>query len=206
MLAIYKWKLLTWTVRCSLKVSGCVTQSYNCMETKLIFVAGVHGVGKTTFCNSLITCDPSFNHLSASRLIKNYKKDAFSPDKQVIDVDNNQDILINAYNAFNHEKDFTLLDGHFCLFDENFVPSIIPEQTFANLNIATIILLTSSTATILKRMVARDDNYLSPESISNLQDAEIETAQKTAEKLDIPLILISEEQLTLGKLRISPAI
>lgn len=166
------------------------------METNLIFVAGVHGVGKTTFCNRVIANQSNINYLSASRLISDYKKNAFTQSKQVAEISDNQDVLVTAYRSYGHTKPATLLDGHFCLFDELYRPVAIPNDTFSELNVKLIILLTANADTLVRRIEKRDDNKFTQENLLLLQNLESKTARVVSEQLSIPLLSFSEDHLS----------
>lgn len=172
------------------------------METNLIFVAGVHGVGKSTFCNELISRQSSLNHLSASKLISDFKVNAFTQLKQVPEISSNQDVLISAYQNYEHSKPVTLLDGHFCLFNAFFVPKAISMRVFSKLKVKLIILLTAEPETILLRVKIRDKNRLSKENITQLQEMESQTAKAVSTFLSVPLLTFSEKQLS-GDMEVS---
>ena len=157
------------------------------MDAQLIFIAGIHGVGKSTFCNNFKNIHSNLECFSASSLIKNYKSNAFTDSKQVPNIDANQDVLINALKSQKITKDLVLLDGHFCLFDSEFIPQEIPLEVFLKLNLNLIILLTAPIELIIERMKSRDGKLHSVDKLSELQDLEISAAKNTAEKLNIPL-------------------
>jgi adenylate kinase len=166
------------------------------MGAKLIFIAGIHGVGKSTFCNAFETFHPNIECVSASDLIKNYQSNAFTDSKQVPNINSNQNILINALRSQKITKELVLLDGHFCLFDSNFIPQEIPQETFLKLNISIIILLTAPAELIITRMKNRDGKVHSLEQLSKLQNLEISTAKSTAKKLDIPLHILTNDDVS----------
>jgi len=166
------------------------------MDTQLIFIAGIHGVGKSTFCNDFETLHPNLEYFSASSLIKNYKSNAFTDSKQVPNIDANQDILINALKSKKITKDLVLLDGHFCLFDSEFTPQEIPSEIFLKLNLNLIILLTAPIELIIERMKSRDGKLHSVDKLSELQDLEISTAKNTAERLNIPLFILTNHDIS----------
>lgn len=166
------------------------------MDTQLIFIAGIHGVGKSTFCDNFETFHSSLECFSASSLIKNYKPNAFTDSKQVPNIDANQDILINALESQEITKDLILLDGHFCLFDRDFIPQKIPQEVFLKLNISIIILLTAPVELIIERMKNRDGKTHSVEQLSKLQDLEISVAKNIAEKLNIPLYILTYDDIS----------
>lgn len=84
------------------------------MKDNIIFIAGVHGVGKTTICNK-IKKEVNLNTYSSSDLIKRYNSSILSEEKQVNDVNDNQDILLKAISKFVDNNEVILLDGHFTL-------------------------------------------------------------------------------------------
>ncbi|GAC43371.1 adenylate kinase and related kinase [Paenibacillus popilliae ATCC 14706] len=61
----------------------------------IIFVSGVHGVGKTQFCREL-TNDYQLIHHTASLLIASKKQKHFDISKRVSHITENQDYLIEA--------------------------------------------------------------------------------------------------------------
>ena len=83
----------------------------------MIFVTGIHGVGKTTFCYKLAK-EKKCMAYSASELISR-KIHKIYTEKKVDSIDQNQKYLINAVNSiYEKEKEFILV-GHLCLLDEN---------------------------------------------------------------------------------------
>ena len=80
----------------------------------MIFISGVHGVGKSYFCN-LVKEATGIECYSASSLIKDRKKQGFPADKRVADIDENQLYLLVAVDDLRSSLGEFLLDGHFCL-------------------------------------------------------------------------------------------
>lgn len=97
------------------------------------FIGGVHGVGKTTFASSVsdatgILCK------SAGALIKSHRDSTQGAAKQVKNVPQNQNLLLESIAAL-HMSSSLLLDGHFCLLTKDNAVTRIPFDTFANLNL-----------------------------------------------------------------------
>jgi len=70
------------------------------MKKKIIFVAGIHGVGKTYLCQSLKE-SIGIDHFSASQLISEFKREKFSStDKSVKNINNNQELLLKAIEKY----------------------------------------------------------------------------------------------------------
>ena len=84
----------------------------------LIFIAGVHGVGKGYLC-SFAKDDFGVTHVSASELIKNNSNIKFDNSKLTATPDKNQSILLTALNALKSKVSNILLDGHFTLINKN---------------------------------------------------------------------------------------
>lgn len=148
---------------------------------KIIFVAGIHGVGKTTFCKK-----KGFKNVYiASELIKKYK----SLDGKLTDkIPNNQDILVKAVKEIKQEQIY--LDGHFSLLDLDEKIVILPFQLYKILGINEIILLTSKIFKIQERLKKRDGKIYSLDLLEEFQNSEIRQAKLVAQKLDIKLNII----------------
>ena len=154
----------------------------------MIFISGIHGVGKTFFCN-LVKERLGIKSYSASKLIADKKKSGFTLDKLVTDIDENQLYLLEAIKDLRSNTGDFLLDGHFCLLNQDGIITHIPVSTFTMLAPDLIILLTEEPSIIVKRRKERDNiNYLISD-IKEFQDKEIEYAKEVSELLNIPLII-----------------
>ncbi|MBK5007366.1 AAA family ATPase [Pseudomonas sp. S32] len=81
----------------------------------IVFVAGVHGVGKTHLCQALAT-KTGLRHATASQLIREATQSvSWKNDKVVTDIESNQDALIVAVDEIMQHEDVLILDGHFVL-------------------------------------------------------------------------------------------
>lgn len=160
---------------------------------KTIFIAGIHGVGKT-YCCSLIDSE-HFEHYTASSLIKKSSKLKVDDDKKVDDVNSNQQILINAFKHLRKEKDtIFLFDGHFVLLDKNMKFQKISLDIFKEFNLSEIIILIDNVYNVAKRLKDRDNkDYMPIELLSEMQSLEIKHGIFIAEELNIPLHIINLE-------------
>ena len=156
----------------------------------MIFISGVHGVGKTYFCN-ILKSRLGINCYSASSLISERKKIGFSSDKLVTDIDDNQLYLLDAVKDLKSSDREFLLDGHFCLLDKDGVITRIPQDTFTTLLPDAIVLLTEDPQVIAKRRQERDGVEHSATEIKAFQDEEIKYASEIAELLQVPLKISS---------------
>lgn len=151
----------------------------------IILVGGIHGVGKTFFCNE-ISSQYNLPHFSASELISKAKKEAFSKVKKIDNIDKNQDLLISSIEAFTPDNTWFLLDGHFCLLDVNGNITKIPETTFFGLFLKGIIILVDSAEEIQNRLHKRDNNVYDLELLDKFQKEELIYSKEIASNLNIP--------------------
>jgi adenylate kinase len=153
-------------------------------DFKVIFIAGVHGVGKSHFCsevkNSLGL--PAF---SASKLIKEIKQAPVDINKKVIDVIENQDYLITGLKNIKTTAKTIILDGHFCLFDDDGIIDI-SEKTFEEMPLKAIYVLYDNPENIYHRIKNRDNILLSVDIISEQQEREIKRAKFIASLIEAP--------------------
>jgi len=152
----------------------------------MIFISGVHGVGKSYFCN-LVKETTDIDCYSASFLIKERKKQGFPADKRVADIDENQLYLLAAVDDLRASLGEFLLDGHFCLLDTEGKITRIPPDTFTTLAPEAIILLTEDPEIIARRRHERDGVEHKESDIKAFQDEEIKYAKEVAELLRVPL-------------------
>ena len=152
----------------------------------MIFISGVHGVGKSYFCN-LVKEATGIECYSASSLIKERKKQGFPADKRVADIDENQLYLLAAVEDLRASLGEFLLDGHFCLLNTDGIITRISLDTFTILKPEAIILLTEDPEVIAMRRKDRDGVKHKASDIKAFQDEEIKYAKEVAELLQVPL-------------------
>ena len=156
----------------------------------LIFIGGIHGVGKTTFCAELSQRYP-LSSFSASRIISDVKKQNFTSNKQITDIDKNQDFLIQGIEQIESTSKINIIDGHFCLIDKKNNISRIPQEIFTKLEPILLIVVIDSVSKIIDRLQTRDQLVYSPLFIESFQNEEIKYAKMIAEMLDKPLFIFN---------------
>lgn len=154
----------------------------------MIFISGVHGVGKTYFSN-LVKSELHINSYTASELIEKSRNLKFNENKQVSDIQGNQTYLIHAIKMLQQTKEEFLLDGHFCLLDEKRAIKRISFKTFVDLRPNAIILLTENPDIIAQRRKERDGAQVSVQEIKLFQKEEITYARQVASQLSIRLFV-----------------
>ena len=172
------------------------------MERKLIFVAGVHGVGKTSRCNKICS-EFGFIYLNAGDIINSGKENINSDnDKRVVDVCDNQTILINGLRKY-ASKNKLLLDGHLTLIGHQYNIEKVPIQFLREINPTMIVLLINSPKEIVKNLKNRDSKNYDIDLITCQQQIESEYAEQVAKELNIPMIKFNsyDETVIIGSLK-----
>lgn len=152
----------------------------------MIFISGVHGVGKSYFCN-IVKERLGIETYSASKLIAERKKSGFAADKLIPDIDENQQYLLAAAEELRGSGANFILDGHFCLLNAEGAVTRIPEDTFTTLRPDSIVLLTELPSIIVARRQERDHINHEESDIKAFQDEEIKYATEVADLLCVPL-------------------
>ncbi len=106
----------------------------------MIFISGVHGVGKSYFCG-MVKESTGIESYSASTLITQKKHSCFVKDKLIPDINNNQQYLLQTVNELRDSGEIFILDGRFCLLNASGKVTRIPYDTFTALKPEAIILL-----------------------------------------------------------------
>jgi len=152
----------------------------------MIFISGVHGIGKSFFCDKVKT-DLGIATYSASQLISERKHAGFASDKLIPDIDDNQQYLLMAVRELNETTREYLLDGHFCLLDSAGQVTRIPLGTFLSLKPEAIVLLTENPDIIAERRKHRDQIDHESDAIQDFQQEEVTYATEVAKTLGVPL-------------------
>lgn len=152
-----------------------------------VFVAGVHGVGKTYLCEHAVKSH-GFTHASASKLIKEQLAlPEWNTDKLVSDIDGNQRALIAAIQRYAKASTPILLDGHFLLRDHAGELTEIKTDVFASLNLSGVILLEKDPQIIRQQIAGRDGRDQSVESLKEAMEVERSRAEVVCKELGLPL-------------------
>jgi adenylate kinase len=156
---------------------------------QILFVGGIHGVGKTYFC-SKISAKNDLPHYSASKLISLQKEIYFSGNKNVEHIEGNQNFLIDALQTRTSNSNI-ILDGHFCLLNREGIVTEIPDLTFNQIAPKGILVLTNDINIIVNRLNQRDGKEYDLNLLNDFQNKEIEYSQKVAKKLNVPFLLVN---------------
>jgi len=165
-----------------------------------IFIGGIHGVGKSTICSDIST-ELNIPHLTASDVIRQYKKDTLIKNKdrgkRVHNIFSNQGILITALDSSVIKNDTFILDGHFTLFDSRGEVNPIPANVFFQIKPKALFVITEKPETIQLRLMDRDESDYNLHKLSEMQKAETVHARRVSEEIGVKLHEVSSSQLEL---------
>jgi len=154
----------------------------------IIFIGGIHGVGKGTICKE-IASKTDLIHITASEILK-WNEISSSDNKLVNNISSTQERLINGLkNLIKNDKKY-LLDGHFCLLNSNGIPCKIDEDTFDSINPKIISIVIDDIGKIVDRLEKRDNKKYDIKILDELQKMEIEYAKYLSKKYSIAYIEI----------------
>lgn len=155
----------------------------------LVFLAGVHGVGKTTLCRT--TLEPTgFHCVSASSIIKSRAGEVCYK-KSVEAIDDNQRKLIKGVDSLRLEYTRLVIDGHFALLNKERQVEKISVSVFREMRPDLIILLHDAATEIATRLSLRDGEKWDPDLIERLQNEERSHAKWVAADLNVRLEVLS---------------
>ncbi|WP_289054259.1 ATP-binding protein [Carboxylicivirga marina] len=171
-------------------------------KDKLIFLGGIHGVGKGTFCKKLSN-EIQLECVTASQLINWAKINNNKQSKTVENINNTQQILINSLNERKKDRTPFLLDGHYCLLNQEKKPTSIDILTFKKITPGLLLILTEDSKVIKSRLEERDQMTYTLDLINQMQELEIAHAKLLSSKLEVELISFTKEDFpdTINKIK-----
>lgn len=160
------------------------------MKKNIIFIGGVHCVGKTTFTKKIKEFIPSVETLSCSEVLKWTNPS----NKNVEDVEANQNRLIaNLIELIDIDKPY-LLDGHFCLLNNDNNVERIGIDIFRDINPEMIILLIEDIDVIRRRLCERDNREYNMETLEHLAAEESKYAQDVSASIGVPIHILKASE------------
>lgn len=150
----------------------------------MILVCGVHGVGKTAYCEQL-SKQLKIPAYSASQLISMCMART-DVDKRVMDIGRNQQILLEEVQKLRQVQEDMILDGHLCLFNQSGAIERIPVEIFQTLQVQRIDVIVDQPRRIAKRLQQRDQSVWPVSRISAFQQEEVRYARELSRALHIP--------------------
>lgn len=156
-----------------------------------IFLAGIHGVGKSTLAAKLEN-ELNLKSFSVSGLIRNAGKNLDVSDKKTKGISQNQELWKMELKKLKISEEILLLDGHFCLLDNNNNIITLPFATFEGTQMSKIILMQKKPQTIRGNLLKRDNKEYSIGFLQELQDIEKQQAIKYSKENSICLFVYDE--------------
>lgn len=151
--------------------------------SKLIFISGVHGVGKSTLCNKLHEF-VDIPARSCSDIIK-ANSEYIETSKVVDKAEANQRALISGLGEFRGHS--LLLDGHFCLVGREEEIIELDFNVFDEIAPSLIINITTDPEEIHRRMMGRDGSSIALSLIERLQKQETQNAHEFGRLRGVPV-------------------
>lgn len=152
----------------------------------IVLVGGIHGSGKTSLINLIEHCVCNVHVLSASKILRWGKKE-----KNVSDIDENQKIIVERIRQETRQQGLYVIDGHFTLMNEEGEINAINVETFNAIKSTLFLLVESPIQEIHDRLILRDGISFDLSTLQNWQNYERVSAVDIAEKLNVPIYLIS---------------
>ena len=156
----------------------------------LIFIGGIHGVGKGTICHKI--CEQTgFVHITASEVLR-WNEISKPDNKKVENIKSTQDRLISGLGKALKKNENYLLDGHFCLFNSEGKIEKVPMETFEKIAPKLIAIVTNEIDLIKKRLEKRNNKGYDFDLLKSMQTSEIKYAQQISSKLKVPFVEIKD--------------
>lgn len=168
----------------SVKKINCMEQS-NLSKNNMIFMGGVHGVGKSTTCKKIFY-PAGYQCVTASSLLASYKEQ-LEKDKTVVNITRNQEIIVKQIQNRKDVYPRVLLDGHFTILNQSRNIEAIDINVFRDINPTRLILLKDDPNLIAGRLESRDSKKWDIQFVSHFQDQEEIHARRVSGELGIPL-------------------
>jgi predicted transcriptional regulator/adenylate kinase len=156
-----------------------------CVPSALIFVGGIHGVGKTTICRKAFV-PLGYRCMTASSLIAAHGR-ITDNNKRVDDVPGNQIALIEQLATEKSSHNRLLIDGHFTLLNRQGHIELVDLCVFQNMQPDRLILIKGDTKETVRRLIDRDGRKWSQKLVAAFQTEEEKHARHVSNALGIPL-------------------
>lgn len=157
----------------------------------MIFLGGVHGVGKTSMCDG-ISEKFGLKVISASTIIRAEREHPSSDSRTAVsNVGGNQGLLIRGVQR--HVADAPgnyLMDGHFALRTLAGKIEEIDANVFHSMGVNGLVCLVDDPDAIARRLAARDGQRHEVDAIAQLQAAELGAAESVARTLGLELRVV----------------
>lgn len=157
----------------------------------MIFLGGVHGVGKTSMCDG-ISERFGLKVVSASAIIRAERANPSLDSRTAVsNVGGNQGLLIRGVHRLVSDAPGNyVMDGHFALRTLAGNIEGIDANVFHSIGVNGLVCLVDDPDAIARRLAARDGEDYSVDAITQLQAAELGSAASVARKLGLGLSIV----------------
>jgi adenylate kinase len=160
---------------------------------KILFIGGIHGVGKGTVCDK-IEVETKIKTISASSLLRWNEVSSIPGNKAVQDITDTQERLIRGMNQLTDSN--YIIDGHFSLFDQDFIITKISKEVFQKINPVHLCVVVNQPNEIAKRLLERDHLVYDTFKLDEMQKIELEHAKNISIMLNVPLTIIENGDIS----------
>lgn len=165
----------------------------------MIFMAGIHGAGKTTIGKRLeerwnIAC------VTASALIEAASSQIMPDNKVISSIGENQEILIHEVQKLRDSGITFVLEGHFCLINRECEIERISRDVFKRLNPERIIIIIDQPERIAQRNERKGQLLSNIAFIERFQETEVKYGKEVGRYLGIPCRIVENQEEMLLKL------
>lgn len=153
--------------------------------SSMVFVGGIHGVGKSTMCKKVSDLG-RYKYFTASSLISSYGKKT-DKEKRVDRIEDNQVALLKQLELVRAKDYRVLLDGHFTLINNQSEISPVDIGVFKSMKPDKLVLFKGRPEEIAKRLKGRDGKKWDSSFLERFQEEEEKHAQRVSERINTPL-------------------
>jgi adenylate kinase len=160
----------------------------------MVFLSGLSGVGKTTTARAFVARHPQFRHIIASDLIR--RTGAGIEPAEDDHVERNQVILLREFAAVRRRFPYHhfLLDGHMVI-EIRKGDHIIADSVIDGLAVTHFVVIVDDPSRIYSTRFAVQGDSLSPSGLERLQNLEITTTRRQAERTGCPFVQVQSGQI-----------
>jgi len=160
-----------------------------------IFVAGVHGAGKTFAAKP--ACEKlGLIHATASQLIREERGQvSWDAAKVVSEVEQNQLALVLAARRVRESGAKMVLDGHFVLRRAAGEHERLSTEVFRALGCTAVLLIRCPVPVLLERLQDREDKSWNEAELAIFSEAEEDHGSEVARVLKIPIVILDMPSL-----------
>lgn len=160
-----------------------------------IFLAGIHGVGKTTLLNR-VKESTEIETLAISDLIRSAGNNINISEKRTNDIVNNQQLWVQELYKQNFPQGIkVILDGHLSLLDTNSEIKRLEFSVFEGIEISKVVLKKENPNLIQERLYTRDQYSWDLKLINEFQKVEEQQVTNFCLIRNIPFLIYENDNM-----------